>query len=131
MHFSASVIYALRAMLLLARVYKLEIVSVKVITEREKIPSKFLEQLLRKLRSAGLVESHRGKDGGYTLALSPASINFLDIYQAIEGPLVIYDHQDELSWIGQKATDALITSLSISLETILYQSDQVQRSYSI
>jgi Rrf2 family protein len=131
MQFSASVVYAVKAMLYLARAYQVDIASVKEISEKEGIPFKFLEQLFRKLRLTGLVTSHRGKEGGYSLSIAPSSITFLDVYQAIEGKLVMSNPNDELSWISDKVTDALVNTLSVSLEAILFQSDQVQRSYSI
>ena len=51
----------------------------------EQISSNYLVQILNELRSAGLVESRRGKNGGYLLARAPSEITLADIAQAIEG----------------------------------------------
>jgi Rrf2 family protein len=48
---------------------------------------KYLEQLLRLLHQAGLVESVRGAKGGYWLAKPPEEINMLEIIEALEGSL--------------------------------------------
>jgi Rrf2 family protein len=51
------------------------------------IPAKFLENILAELRHAGLVESQRGSDGGYWLAVDPKEITVADVMRAVEGPL--------------------------------------------
>jgi Rrf2 family protein len=55
--------------------------------EREHIPKKFLEQILLKLKVQGLVDSKKGKGGGYTLIRHPESITVGQIIRMIEGPL--------------------------------------------
>jgi Rrf2 family protein len=51
------------------------------------MPRKFLETILADLRRAGLVQSTRGVDGGYTLARPPADIHVGDVLRAADGPL--------------------------------------------
>ena len=51
------------------------------------IPAKFLENILSELRQAGLVESQRGSEGGYWLAVPPGKISIADVMRAVEGPL--------------------------------------------
>jgi Rrf2 family protein len=58
-----------------------------VIAERQRIPVRFLENILADLRRAGLVASQRGADGGYWLAVPATSITVADIIRAVEGPL--------------------------------------------
>ena len=62
-------------------------VSAHVIAERQDIPLKFLESILRKLTRAGFLTSTRGPQGGYRLAMSAEEITVADIIRAIEGPL--------------------------------------------
>jgi len=62
-------------------------VQIRVISERQGIPSRYLEQIFQHLRRAGLVTSKRGPGGGYTLARSPARISLLQIVEAVEGDL--------------------------------------------
>jgi Rrf2 family protein len=58
-----------------------------VLAERQRIPAKFLENILADLRRAGLVASQRGAEGGYWLAVTPAEVSVADIIRAVEGPL--------------------------------------------
>lgn len=58
-------------------------VAVREITDRHGIPGPFLVQILRTLRTAGWVESIRGSQGGYRLAVDPRNVTLLDIAEAI------------------------------------------------
>ncbi|MBW2543271.1 MAG: Rrf2 family transcriptional regulator [Deltaproteobacteria bacterium] len=62
-------------------------VQIRVISERQAIPARYLEQIFQRLRRAGLVQSKRGPGGGYTLARAPAEISLREIVEALEGPL--------------------------------------------
>ncbi len=62
-------------------------VQIRAISERQAIPARYLEQIFRKLRQAGLVASKRGPGGGYVLARPPARISLRDVVEAVEGPL--------------------------------------------
>jgi Rrf2 family protein len=87
---SHKVDYGVRAMVALARA---ESVRPGVPTKRELlaadegIPGKFLDDILRLLRNAGLVRSHRGPEGGWTLGRPAASITVADVIRVLEGPL--------------------------------------------
>ena len=69
-------------------------VPVKELAERREIPDQFLEQLFSTLRRAGLLASHRGSKGGYTLARSASEITVLEVVQALDGK------------VGQEADEA-------------------------
>ncbi|MEL7197613.1 MAG: Rrf2 family transcriptional regulator [Pseudomonadota bacterium] len=60
--------------------------SVDVLAELFEVPSAYLSKQMQLLRRAGIVESVRGKGGGYRLARTPDEITLLDIVLAIEGP---------------------------------------------
>jgi len=62
-------------------------VQIRVISQRQAIPGRYLEQIFQRLRRAGLVSSKRGPGGGYTLSRSPAHISLRDVVEAVEGPL--------------------------------------------
>jgi Rrf2 family protein len=62
------------------------VVSIREIAEHQEVSPKYLEHLLAALRSAGLVRSVRGSQGGQVLARNPAEINLRDIYHVFEGP---------------------------------------------
>ena len=60
-------------------------VPIAAIAERRAMPVQFLEQLFSTLRRAGLLESHRGVKGGYTLARPAEEITVLEVVQALDG----------------------------------------------
>jgi len=51
------------------------------------IPESFLAKILGQLSHAGIVRSHRGARGGFSLAADPAALTLLDVVEAMEGPL--------------------------------------------
>jgi Rrf2 family protein len=57
------------------------------IAERQGVPKQYLDQLMLLLRKAGLIESVRGRQGGYKLARPARTITLLDVTVALEGPL--------------------------------------------
>ena len=61
--------------------------SVDALADYFEVPSAYLAKQMQLLRRAGIVESVRGKGGGYRLARSPDAITLLDIVTAIEGPM--------------------------------------------
>lgn len=64
-------------------------VLIAEISAAKKIPLKFLENILLELRKAGMLESKKGKGGGYFLNLSPSKIRLADIIRKIEGPIAM------------------------------------------
>lgn len=81
--------YALRALvdLGLARAAGRSLVPIQEIADRERIPEKFLEQILLGLRKAGYLRSRRGRSGGYSLARAPRSIRMGEVVRRVDGPL--------------------------------------------
>ena len=79
--------YSLRALYALARSYGQGPVLISHLAEEEAIPKKFLEQILLALKSFGLVESKKGKGGGYTLVRPPDKITVASVIRMMEGPL--------------------------------------------
>lgn len=57
------------------------------IAQAQSIPTNFLENILRDLRRAGIVDSRRGQQGGYALARPAEKISIADVIRAVEGPL--------------------------------------------
>ena len=62
------------------------------LAKAESIPSNYLVQILNELRTAGLITSRRGKQGGYALARAPGEISLYDIMQAVEGNILAHSH---------------------------------------
>ena len=75
------------------------------VAERRGIPVQFLEQLFSTLRRAGILVSHRGAKGGYTLARPADQINVLEIVQALDG--VVGQEADEAGGIWAEGVGAL------------------------
>src|SRR3954447_16386701 len=59
----------------------------ETIAQAQRIPLKFLENILGDLRHGGLVRSQRGAEGGYWLNRPAAEITVADVIRAVEGPL--------------------------------------------
>jgi Rrf2 family protein len=87
MRVSAKVDYALRASAELAVEAGQGPVKGDRIAGAQKIPVKFLENILLDLKHAGLVQSQRGAEGGYWLAKAPEEISLADVIRAVEGPI--------------------------------------------
>ena len=84
-HLSTKSDYAIKALVRLALADGTSPVSARDIVAFTGIPPKFLEQVMHDLRQAGLVESRRGKGGGYVIARDPASLSFADVIDLIDG----------------------------------------------
>lgn len=65
------------------------------LAQREAVSANFLVQILNDLRRAGLVESRRGKSGGYLLSRAPASISLREIVDAVEPSLLAFSTHTE------------------------------------
>lgn len=86
MRVTAKVDYALRALVELA-VADGATVKGDRLAEAQKIPLKFLENILSELRRSGIVASQRGAEGGYRLAKPADKVSVADVIRAVEGPL--------------------------------------------
>jgi Rrf2 family protein len=85
MRISAKSEYALKAILDLAVHGSEGIVSIQAIAARQGIPQRYLEQVLLRLKSGGLLTSRRGAAGGYHLSKSPHEITVGAVLRAVEG----------------------------------------------
>lgn len=79
--------YGLRAFIDLAVCGENQPVSLASIAQRQEISVSYLEQLMAKLKKAGLVESVRGVNGGYSIARPADEISVGDVLRALEGDL--------------------------------------------
>ena len=86
MRVSAKVDYAVRATVELAAAGEGPVKGDRI-AAAQKIPLKFLENILSELRRAGIVGSQRGAEGGYWLAKDADDVSIADIIRAVEGPL--------------------------------------------
>jgi Rrf2 family transcriptional regulator, cysteine metabolism repressor len=87
MMFSTKAEYGVRVMAHLAREGGEQPISLGSIADAEGLPLAYLEHLVRRLRKAQLVESHRGAHGGYTLARTARDITMAEVVAALEGEI--------------------------------------------
>ena len=81
--------YALRALIDFGIAHELgrPLLKIGELVEKERLPVKFLEQILTQLRGAGYIETKRGKAGGYFLAKPAKEISLGRVIRLIDGPL--------------------------------------------
>ncbi len=83
--------YAVRALSYLAGQPSGKVVSRSDIEKSQDIPSFYLSKIMKDLVSGGLVESHIGSKGGFTLAKAATAISIKQVYEAVERPLVLME----------------------------------------
>jgi len=94
---SRKIDYGLRAMIHLAGLPAAKIASLHDLATILHLPREFLAKILKILTGKGLVRSIRGAHGGYQLARPAHDISFLEVIEAVEGPVqlnVCLDHKD-------------------------------------
>ncbi|HMD55978.1 MAG TPA: Rrf2 family transcriptional regulator [Solirubrobacteraceae bacterium] len=102
MHVTAKADYAVRAVVELADSSQQSPRKVDSVAQAQHIPVSFLENILTQLRSAGVVRSQRGPEGGYWLAQPAEELNLATVIRAVEGPLVGVRGQppEEIDYVG-------------------------------
>ena len=96
MKISQKGLYALQAMMMLARHYNQGAIRIRDIAYEEELPEKFLELILLELKNARMVESVRGAKGGYRLRRAPSDIRLSEIIRLIDGPLAPLGDAEQL-----------------------------------
>ena len=96
MKISQKGLYALQAMMMLARHHHQGAIRIRDIAYEEALPEKFLELILLELKNARMVESARGAKGGYQLRREPAEIYLSEIIRLIDGPLAPFGDAEQL-----------------------------------
>ena len=96
MKISQKGLYALRALMMLARHHDQGAIRIRDIAYEEELPEKFLELILLELKNARIVESVRGAKGGYQLRRAPSEIFLSDVIRLIDGPLAPFADAEQL-----------------------------------
>ena len=96
MRVSQKGLYALQALMMLARRHHQGAIKIREIAYEEDLPEKFLELILLELKNARIVESVRGAKGGYQLRRPPSEIFLSEIIRLIDGPLAPFGDADSL-----------------------------------
>lgn len=135
--------YGLRAMIDLAIHGENQRVSIKSISDRQKISENYLERLIALLKKAGYVSSSRGAQGGYSLKVPATDISVGDILRALEGDLNPVDctlTNDDLEcsaenlcvtkFVWKKISDSINEVVdSISLQDMVDEQMSIQNKY--
>jgi Rrf2 family protein len=79
--------YGLKSLLYLARKYDQGPILISDLAHEERIPKKFLELILLALKNNGILQSRKGKGGGYYLGKSPREISVGNVIRILDGPL--------------------------------------------
>ena len=93
MRFSASIEYAIHGMVYLAVMKPAGAVLVRDIAKAIRVPESYLRKVFQLLVRAGLVASHRGAKGGFSLARDPGELTLRHVVEAIDGALPFYSCQ--------------------------------------
>jgi Rrf2 family protein len=81
--------YAFKALMYLAQNTDKGPVLIAEISRKKKIPLKFLENILLELKKAGILESKKGKGGGYYFAVNPSEVPMAKVMRLLDGPIAL------------------------------------------
>ena len=131
--------YAARAVLALARHYpERAALRMEAVADEQRVPPKYLPQILMELKVRGIVRSVRGTAGGYLLARPPAEITLGEVLRASQGPLfdtpALHDSQcpPELRRAWKKLQQALEgAAAAITFQQLIEESAEKEKMYYI
>ena len=139
--FSAKAHYGLKAVVYLSQNTGKGPIQAKEIASTQNVPVRYLELLLSQLKKARLINSNRGKLGGYFLAKQGASISVFDVITALEGRITFVSSHEvneneriELAVSGfwEKAEDSLVSYLKqTSIEDLQHKAESDEQMYHI
>ena len=126
--------YGLQAMLELALRYSGGPAQIADIARSQKVPIRFLEQILLVLKRSGLVSSVRGKEGGYSLVRHPSEVSALEIVEALEGPVELTSRKMKKAAVVfevfSRVEEKIKKELSdVTLEDLIFRKRQKERAY--
>jgi len=81
--------YAFKALMYLAQKKEDGPVLIAEISKKKKIPLKFLENILLELKKSGILDSKKGKGGGYFFAKDPNKVYLAEVLRLIDGPIAL------------------------------------------
>ena len=81
--------YAFKALAYLVNKYNQGPVLISEISRKKKIPLKFLENILLELKKAGILDSKKGKGGGYFLRKEPSKVKVAQVIRLVNGPIAM------------------------------------------
>ena len=116
---SRKIDYGLRAMIYLASLAWGSVVPFREIARQMEVPEDFLAKILKTLVDQGLVKSARGPRGGYSLGRNASDISFLDVIEAVEGPVALNVCLDGDDACGRSSTCTMVSVWKAGQERML------------
>lgn len=110
--------YAFRALTVLAEQYEQGPVLIATIARKKKIPLKFLENILLELKEAKILESKKGKGGGYFLKNLPEKTTLASIIRIVNGPIALLPCVSLYFYESCKGCDKKSCQLSSIMEEV-------------
>lgn len=112
-------VYGLMAVLEIKKASEFAPISIKEISEKTMISKNYLEQILNSLRNVGMIESIKGKNGGYYLAKESEKITFCDVFRACEkdfGMINIKLNNQNFEYFFSKCNEKLCAVFGCSID---------------
>ncbi|MGM0587886.1 MAG: RrF2 family transcriptional regulator [Bacteroidota bacterium] len=124
--------YAVHALIHLAKEYDQGPVVISVISDEEHIPKKFLETILLELKNAGIVNSKKGRNGGYYLIKDPEEVNMADVHRLFDGaiallPCVTYQYYERC----EECQDEETCAIRKAIKEVRDQTVEIMKRYSL
>ncbi len=119
MQFTKAEEYGMLGVLYLAEKYPGSITPLSEISEAQEIPEKFLAKIFQSLSRTGIVRSHRGVRGGFTLSKNPKEITIKEVLESIHGPYHLIKCIDDPSVCKKSSYCALKQFLQIAEEKMV------------
>ena len=116
---SRKIDYGLRAMIYLSSIRSGSVVPFREIARQMDVPEDFLAKILKTLVDQGLVRSTRGPHGGYALGRSADAISFLDVIEAVEGPIALNVCLDGDDACGHSSSCTMVSVWRLGQERML------------
>jgi len=139
--FSAKAHYGLKAIIYLAQNTGKGPIQAKEIAVTQSVPVRYLELLLSQLKKARLINSNRGKLGGYLLARPASAITVFDVVNSLEGRISFVSSHESLendpiemavTHFWRKAEESLVAYLQkMTIEDLLQQTGNGKQMYYI
>lgn len=111
MQFTKAEAYGIFGIIYLAEQPAGKITPLSEISEQQQVPEKFLAKIFQSLSKSGLIRSHRGVKGGFSLGRDPEEISVKEIVENIQGPYYIAKCLQ-----GEDICDREVCALKILLE---------------
>jgi Rrf2 family transcriptional regulator, cysteine metabolism repressor len=121
--------YGLLAILDLAEHYGRELVQVKDIVKRRRVPKNYLEQILNRLTKQRIVNSVRGNKGGYELAEHPDALTLLRVLESIEGAIKLSEASEigAMKELFSELQDSIKASLNVSISQLVERQQSLEQ----